>query len=803
MSNKQPKPPLTFKISSALKNIIGQDLITDDYVAVFELVKNSIDAYATKIILRFENDQIIIADNGKGMSASDITNKWLVLAYSAKKEGEEETEYSKNFRDRIKVRRDSFAGNKGVGRFSCDRLGANLILESKVDQQLSMVYGIKVDWEKFEGDAHKEFVNIPVEDFILPNFEFDKFKSQEHGTVLTISKLRATWDRNKLLKLKEYLAKLIDPFGMDSSIQIFFEAPHELEDDKIEQEKKNDFLSDLLPPSHFRKIVNGPVENFIFETLENKTTLIDVEISENGQEIRSKLIDRGELVYEITEPNPYNSLKNTKGLARATCRLFYLNKSAKDNFYRSMKQHATQYGNVFLFSNNFRVYPIGEPGNDAFKLDQRRAQGYARFLGTRDVLGRLDVVGPQQYFRESSSRDKGLLDTREYLDVESFFLDHCLKRLEAYVVGVTWRDKLDNETETIVRVKSDEGKSRVIDVVSKLVKGKSVNLIRYSPELLSIVDERSESFKETINGLRFIAEKTKDESLEKQLTLAEQKWEEMLAAQKAKEEELEREIKAREQAEKEAQKANEEKAKTEQAYEEEKKRNLFLTSVSTLDYDTVLNLHHQIYMVTANIDGTLKGVLKKIADGKATHEYLVDKIQSVAIQNEEVITISKFATKANFRLDSNFINADLVDYFASYIHTVSQPSHGSDIHISVQTNNIFFDSKFQPIQISIIIENLLTNSIRAKAKSATFSFAQSDANYLDISYSDNGKGLDKAITEPERIFEKGFTTTTGSGLGLFHIQSILAEKNIRGSIHIDPSFENGIKFNIRIKRNET
>lgn len=30
---------LEFKISSGLKDIIGKDLITDDYVAIFELVK--------------------------------------------------------------------------------------------------------------------------------------------------------------------------------------------------------------------------------------------------------------------------------------------------------------------------------------------------------------------------------------------------------------------------------------------------------------------------------------------------------------------------------------------------------------------------------------------------------------------------------------------------------------------------------------------------------------------------------------------------------------------------------------------
>jgi signal transduction histidine kinase len=800
MSNKKP---LTFRVSSALKNIIGQDLITDDYVAVFELVKNSIDAYATKIILRFEKDKIIVADNGKGMSSEDITNKWLVLAFSAKNEGEEENEYSKNFRDRIKVRRDSFAGNKGVGRFSCDRLGAYLNLQCKIDKPLSMVSGIRVDWEKFEEDAHQEFVSIPVEDFILPNFEFQSFKSQPHGTVLTISKLRASWDREKLLKLKEYLAKLIDPFGVDKSVEIIFDAPDELkEDDEIEQEKKEDFLADLLPPSHFRKIVNGSVENFIFETLENKTTLINVTFSDNGQDIHTTLVDRGELVYEITEPNPYPTLKALNGSAKASCKLFYLNTAAKRAFNSAMKVHATQYGNVFLFHNNFRVYPIGEPGNDAFRLDQRKAQGYARFLGTREILGRLDVHGSQQYFRESSSRDKGLLDTKEYLEVEKFFLEHCIKRLEAYVVGVTWQDKEDAETETTERVKSNEGRGRVIEVVSKLVKGKDVKLVRYGSELISIVDERSESFTQAINGLRFIAEKSKDRNLENQIKLAEQKWQNMLIVQKAKEEQLEKERKAREQAEKEAQKANAEKVEAQKAYEEEKKRNLFLAASSSLDYDTILNLHHQIYMITTNMDGTLRAIIKKILEGKASNENVIDKLQSVTIQNEEVITISKFATKANFRLDSNFIREDLVNYFDSYIQNVSQPSHGTDIKISIVTNNIVFESKFQPIQISIIIENLLTNSLRAKAKSASFIFEEADADYLQITYFDDGKGLDKSITEPERIFEKGFTTSSGSGLGLYHIKNILAEDNIKGSIQFDKTFTEGIKFIIRIRKNE-
>ena len=64
-----------FTISSALKNLIGQELVTNRYVAVLELVKNSYDAGSAdaRIIFRHSMpeqgavDRILILDSGKGM----------------------------------------------------------------------------------------------------------------------------------------------------------------------------------------------------------------------------------------------------------------------------------------------------------------------------------------------------------------------------------------------------------------------------------------------------------------------------------------------------------------------------------------------------------------------------------------------------------------------------------------------------------------------------------------------------------------------------------------------------------------
>lgn len=170
---------LSFRISTGLKNIIGRDLISDKFIAVFELVKNSYDAGAHSVVITFQdlngtNPQIIISDDGCGMSYDDILGKWLFVAYSAKK-----GKNNDSFRNSIKR---NLAGAKGVGRFSCDRLGSKLTLTTKTDSD-SKANVIHIDWDKFEVDDSQEFMSIPVQYHKLSSLPDNAPK----GTILTIS----------------------------------------------------------------------------------------------------------------------------------------------------------------------------------------------------------------------------------------------------------------------------------------------------------------------------------------------------------------------------------------------------------------------------------------------------------------------------------------------------------------------------------------------------------------------------------------------------------------------------------------
>lgn len=70
---------------SRVFNSLGADLVTHDVVAVIELVKNSYDAFATRVDVRFVEDvdlglYLEIEDDGHGMSRDTIEEVWCVVA---------------------------------------------------------------------------------------------------------------------------------------------------------------------------------------------------------------------------------------------------------------------------------------------------------------------------------------------------------------------------------------------------------------------------------------------------------------------------------------------------------------------------------------------------------------------------------------------------------------------------------------------------------------------------------------------------------------------------------------------------
>ena len=72
---------------------------------------------------------------------------------------------------------------------------------------------------------------------------------------------------------------------------------------------------------------------------------------------------------------------------------------------------SVEYGHVFVYKNGLRVYPYGERGEDPFKMDNRKAQGYSRYLGTREVLGYISINGNNNNLYDTPKKIKAALNS--------------------------------------------------------------------------------------------------------------------------------------------------------------------------------------------------------------------------------------------------------------------------------------------------------------------------------------------------------------------------------------------------------
>lgn len=776
----KPASVLNFHVSSGLKRVLGSELITDAQVAIFELVKNSFDAQASEVVLYFDDTQILVIDNGSGMSKSDLDDKWLMVAHSSKRDARP-TRATENFRNKA-VERSHFAGSKGIGRFSSDRLGSVLEVRTATATDKKTTHSLTIDWRSFEKDPQQHFEDVQLKyRKIASGLKTDcRRVPPKHGTVLLISELKQKWTRDELLDLRSALAKLINPFGEKSDgFRIIVEAPQERKADARARKQKRD-------------AVNGPVGNFVFASLQGKTTVLEVALSEDGVHLESKLTDRGELIYEVREPNKYELLVG----GGFSCVLYFLNQSAKNTFTRRVGLPSVQFGSVFLFRNGFRVFPVGSEGDDWFGIDRRKQQGYARFLGTRDVIGRIDVAGAEEQFGEASSRNEGLIDSPAVEQLKECFWEHCFKRLERYVVPVTWVDKEDKDTSDLSRLDTDPGRARVTKAIAGLIGGKHVELLNYSRRLVALVDERSEHFEDSMTALQAIAVRTGDSQLSKRLDRAQAKYVELRNSERAAREAADAERHAKEAAEARAKEAEGRADAATANLEEEKKRNHFLASLSSLDVDTIINMHHQITIYSVDLGIQVQSLIEHSRGHGAGN--VIDGLERISLLNQKVLAISKFATKANFRLESEMITGSVGDYIVEYATGIARDFLSGNMEIRASSDGVAGLWSFKPIDIAIVVDNLVANAKKAKASYVSFDVLNLSKSIVHVLVSDDGRGLDRRIDDAARIFEKGFSTTDGSGLGLFHVRQVLGEMN--GTIEVDSNGTQGLAFLIRITK---
>ena len=193
-----------FRVHARAIAALGRDLVTDDVVAVMELVKNSYDALATRVDVKIrpgrdlfsDREYIEVSDDGHGMDHDTVRDAWCVIATPSR------TEYPiARVGDRVRA----VTGEKGLGRLAAARLGDDIRVRTR--QAGGPVLEFSLNWSDLFRAEDIGDVGIRVS--ALPADSLGR----EHGTSIRIASLRSEWDGERLDALGRDLARLVSPFG--------------------------------------------------------------------------------------------------------------------------------------------------------------------------------------------------------------------------------------------------------------------------------------------------------------------------------------------------------------------------------------------------------------------------------------------------------------------------------------------------------------------------------------------------------------------------------------------------------------
>ena len=333
---------LRFEASANLQRLIGRELVATDELALVELVKNAYDAGARNVWVRIQRSTerepgyIEIKDDGQGMTLADFRRLFMVAGYSERP-------------DQVPRGERVPLGEKGIGRFAADRLGARLTVVTKLKGAKKGLQ-VDIDWEAFS-DKRKKFSEItaPFKDADTP-----EFPREQGGTILNITRPRGVWSPEKIERVREALADLMDPF-----------------------QRPSDFCVELVVPGSAK--LTGPVA-------QTPPSRADIEVE--FKVLKSGIVKRrlgGEL-YADTQMKQEVLNAETQSLAGLTGKfLYWVNRPTK-HVTKGLK------AGVRLYRDGFRVEPFGSPSADWLGISEKRAKraGHAHVVPSR-LLGFVEI----------------------------------------------------------------------------------------------------------------------------------------------------------------------------------------------------------------------------------------------------------------------------------------------------------------------------------------------------------------------------------------------------------------------------
>ena len=424
------KKVLKIRPYARLLTMLGDQLIKNEKIALIELIKNSYDADANWVQIRFQNfkkiddnqlefnkdSYIEIEDDGEGMTLEIIKTAWMSPATPIK--------FLQKRANKRKTRRKKriIQGEKGIGRFSVYKLGATVEIFTRNYNKEEEIY-IKSDFSKYDDDfiseneyekdiyldeleMHYQINEIPKfiieKDRIIHN---EKIHRNPNGTIIRISNLKGSWSQSKIEDILLDVAKLQFPFRMKDSKHDFV-IDFQLNNATL---FKTTDIDEMLT-DYFSK---APIIVKKGRYDDNKQ-LINLDI--NGTQISLKL----------------NKMKNIKEFKKRFCNNktneisrfpkcgpfdfeFYVfdfspNPHPKYQLTREDRKTIKKH-RIYLYRDGIRVYPYGDPDDDWLGIDVLRGVGRAGdYLSMDQTFGYIAISDENNPKLKDKTNREGLIE---------------------------------------------------------------------------------------------------------------------------------------------------------------------------------------------------------------------------------------------------------------------------------------------------------------------------------------------------------------------------------------------------------
>lgn len=416
---------------------LGSELISNDAVAVIELVKNAYDAEANRVLIKFVGPllsgqgRIEVFDDGFGMSLDVVRGAWMEPATPGKRQ---------KTNSGSKGRR--VLGEKGIGRFAAMRLASELELITRARGANQEVYGI-FDWTQFDDDQkYLDEVLILTDvrkpevirsdlglDAIWPKHEVPVVcPPSEQGTLLRMNNLAQIWNAERFRLIHRGLSRLVSPFKKNKDFSVFIQAPEEF----------SEFSSEITPPAalnypHYS--IQGTIDP------QGKCDL-KLEVKSTGEirPLTGGFVRDGKDHLQHLDDDAYSKSKKTPeghlesgnaewkqklpvcGPLQIELRIWDRddlgNVSQKTNSnLQNIRADLDAFAGINIYRDGFRVLPYGEPNNDWLRLDIRRVMTPGTRLSNNQIVGHISISADQNPGLKDQSNREGLDENQSYSDL--------------------------------------------------------------------------------------------------------------------------------------------------------------------------------------------------------------------------------------------------------------------------------------------------------------------------------------------------------------------------------------------------